>query len=40
MDTLRWKYADAPSPQRGDPGTAYGGKQGVVIISYNRSQFL
>ena len=40
MDTLRWKYADVPGPQKGDPGTAYGGKQGVVIISYNRSQFL
>ena len=40
MDTLRWKHADVPNEQRGNPGTAYGGKQGVVIISYNRSQFL
>jgi hypothetical protein len=40
MDTLRWKHADVPDPQKGDPGTAYSGKQGVVIISYNRSQFL
>ena len=40
MDTLRWKHADVPNEQRGNPGTAYSGKQGVVIISYNRSQFL
>jgi len=40
MDTLRWKFASVPAAQKGDPGTAYAGKQGVVIISYNRSQFL
>lgn len=40
MDALRWKFADCPAPQKGNLGTAYGGKQGVVIISYNRSQFL
>jgi hypothetical protein len=42
MDAMRFWYASpaVPSPQKGDVGRPYGGKQGVVIISYNKGQFI
>lgn len=39
MDFMRYTYSNVPGPQKGDYGTAYPGKQGVVIISYDRAPY-
>jgi hypothetical protein len=39
MDYMRYVNSNVPGPQKGDFGTAYGGKQGVVIISYDRAPY-
>lgn len=43
MDAMRFWYTPSPSmpsPQKGDVGRPYGGKQGVVIVSYSKGQFI
>jgi hypothetical protein len=39
MDYMRYINSNVPGPQKGDFGTAYSGKQGVVIISYDRAPY-
>lgn len=46
MDAMRYWYGayapfggTIPSPQRGNVGTSYSGRQGVVIIAYNASPY-
>ena len=43
MDAMRFWYTPAPAmpgTQKGDVGRPYGGKQGVVIVSYSKGQFI
>lgn len=43
MDAMRFWYTPSPSmpaPQKGDVGRPYGGKQGVVIVSYSKGPFI
>jgi hypothetical protein len=37
---MRFWNSGVPAPQKGNLGTAYNGKQGVVIIAYNRAPFI
>ena len=39
MYAMRWRYATVPAPQKGDIGSRYNGRQGVVIIAYNASPY-
>lgn len=39
MDAMRYWNSPVPAPQKGNYGTAYSGKQGVVIISYDRTPY-
>ena len=39
MDAMRYWNSPVPGPQKGNYGTAYSGKQGVVIISYDRAPY-
>ena len=39
MDAMRYWNSGVPAPQKGNYGTAYSGKQGVVIISYDRAPY-
>jgi hypothetical protein len=39
MDFMRYTNSNVPGPQKGDFGTSYSGKQGVVIISYDRAPY-
>jgi hypothetical protein len=39
MDAMRYWNSGVPGSQRGNYGTAYSGKQGVVIISYDRTPY-
>ena len=39
MDAMRYWNSGVPAPQKGNYGTAYSGKQGVVIISYDRTPY-
>jgi hypothetical protein len=39
MDAMRYWNSGVPNPQKGNYGTAYSGKQGVVIISYDRTPY-
>lgn len=43
MDAMRFWYTPAPAmpaPQKGDIGRPFGGKQGVVIVSYDKGPFI
>jgi hypothetical protein len=39
MDAMRYFNSPVPTPQKGNIGSPYSGKQGVVIIAYDRTQF-
>ena len=39
MDAMRYYNSPVPAPQKGNVGSPYNGKQGVVIIAYDRTQF-
>jgi len=39
MDAMRYWNSGVPAAQKGNYGTAYSGKQGVVIISYDRAPY-
>ena len=39
MDAMRYWNSGVPAPQKGNYGTAYSGKQGVVIIAYDRAPY-
>lgn len=39
MDAMRYRYGTVPAPQKGNIGSYYSGRQGVVIIAYNAAPY-
>jgi hypothetical protein len=39
MDAMRYSYGTVPTAQKGDIGSRYNGRQGVVIIAYNAAPY-